>query len=421
MVSPDFPLMKKFFVLGFLAAVLELPSVAADWRQFRGPTAMGYAGPVKLPLKWGEAEGVKWKTDLPGEGWSSPVVADGKIWMTTATEEGLSLRVLCVDFASGRLVLDREVFRNATPPVKHRRNSFASPTPVVEGDRVYVHFGALGTACLSAVDGRTLWERRDLVVDFQNGAGGSPGLMGELLLLTYDGMDAQFEVGLDKQTGQTRWKTERSAVEKLAKRPMDMRKAYGTPVLVKTPQGPASISTAAERLYAYDPATGRELWYVDYPGFSNVPLPVVDDSLLVVATGFMKPEVWGIDMRGASGEANGKVVWRQNAGAPNQTSPVVVNHRVYMVSTNGILSCLDTADGRIVWKERIGSDFAASPIFGDGRIYFFDCSGQTVVIEPGDSFREVARNQLGDGFMASPAVVGGSLVLRSKTAVYRVE
>jgi outer membrane protein assembly factor BamB len=397
----------------------ESPGIV--WGQFRGPTAQGDAGPGKLPVKWSENEGVRWKTALPGEGWSSPVVGHGKVWMTTATEDGLSLRVLCVDLGSGKLSIDREVFRNQTPPVKHRRNSHASPTPVLEGDRVYVHFGALGTACLSESDGAVLWERRDLVVDFQNGAGGSPTLAGDLLLITFDGMDFQYEVGLDKMSGQTRWKTDRSAIPKLEKRPADMRKAYGTPVLVPGVGGRVSISTAAERIYAYDPATGRELWYVDYPGFSNVPLPVNEGSLLITATGFMKPEVWAIDMSGASGDANSKVLWKQNAGAPNQTSPLILNHRVYMVSSNGIASCLDAADGKILWKERIGADFAASPLLGGGRIYFFDCDGKTVVIEPGDTFREVARNQLAEGCMASPAVAEGALIVRTKNSLYRIE
>ncbi len=391
------------------------------WPHFRGPGAQGHTDAVEVPLRWSEQEHVVWKTELPGEGWSSPVVAGGRAWMTTALEEGKRLHALCVDIQTGKLLHDVEVFTNDVVAPKHRRNSHASPSPVLEGGLVYVHFGAMGTACLDAQSGRKLWERRDLVVDFQNGAGGSPALTQSALLLTCDGMDQQYEVGLDKATGKTLWKTSRSAVEKLAAKSADRRKAYGTPVLMTIGGRMQTVSTASERLYGVDPATGRELWHVDYPGFSNVPLPVSDGEMLYVATGFMKPEVWGIKLAGLSGESNANVVWKQIAGAPAQASPLLVKDRLYIVSDGGIASCLNAKSGEIVWKERIGKDFAASPLFAAGRIYFFDCDGNTVVVEPGDQFKEIARNKLESGFMASPAVVGKALILRTKTHLYRIE
>ncbi|MDB6171977.1 MAG: Pyrrolo-quinoline quinone repeat-containing protein [Chthoniobacteraceae bacterium] len=393
-----------------------------SWTQFRGPTAQGYSDAKGLPRHWSETENVKWKTALPGEGWSSPVVANGQIWMTTALEEGKSLRALCVDFATGKLVHDIEVFKNESVPPKHRRNSYASPTPVIDGDRVYLHFGSLGTACLSTKDGSKIWENRELKVDFQNGAGGSPVLFKDKLLIACDGMDCQFEAALDTATGKIAWKTERSAIPKLQKRPEDMRKAYGTPFITTIDGQPQSITTAAERLYAYDPATGKELWFVDYPGFSNVPLPVTDGKVMVIPTGFMKPEMWGIKVGGAKGDATSThILWKQVAGAPAQASPVLVDGRLYMVNDSGILSCLNAMTGAIVWKERVGSDFAASLTYADGVIYLFDCMGKSLVIEPGDTFKTVASNQLADGFMASPAVVGKSLILRTKKNLYRIE
>ena len=247
-------------LLGVFALGLSFPSHAEEsWRQFRGPTAQGVSDAKGLPLRWSETENVTWKTPLPGEGWSSPVVADGRIWMTTALEDGKSLRAVCVDFATGKLLLDVEVFQAEVAQPKHRRNSHASPTPILDGDRVYVHFGWEGTACLSAKDGKKLWENRDLKVDFQNGAGGSPTLHKDKLLIACDGMDFQYEVALDKLTGKVVWKTERSAIPKLENRPKDRRKAYGTPQLLAHNGQTLSITTGAERFYAYDPETGKEL------------------------------------------------------------------------------------------------------------------------------------------------------------------
>ncbi len=343
--------------------------------------------------------------------------------MTTALEEGASLRALCVDVQTGKLLHDVEVFRPDVVPPKHRRNSYASPTPVLAGGKVYVHFGTVGTACLDATTGRKLWENRELQVDHQNGPGGSPVLYKDKLLITCDGVDVQYEAALDATTGKVAWKSERSAMPDLLKLPADMRKAYGTPVIATLEGRPQSLTTASNRLYSYDPATGKELWFVDYPrGFSNVPLPVTDGKIVVISTGFNKAEMWAIRVGGASGDATQThVLWKQNAGAPDQPSPLLIGNRLYMVSSNGIASCLNTADGEIIWKERIGSDFAASPVYAGGRIYLCDTAGLTTVIEPGDTFKMLAKNQLESGFMASPAVVGNALILRTKSHLYRIE
>jgi outer membrane protein assembly factor BamB len=414
-------LRSSLFVVLLALVHPTLMAASPDWPRLFGPE-QNHSDARGVPLTWNETEHVKWKTALPGEGWSSPVVQGGRVWMTTATDGGKSLRVLCVDLAGGKLLRDVEVLRNDVVPPKHRRNSYASPTPILDGERVYVHFGAMGTVCLSTKDASTLWARRDLKIDHQNGPGGSATLWEDRLLIACDGMDVQYEVALDKLTGKTLWKTERSGISKLSARPADMRKAYGTPVVFEIDGRAQSLTTAAERLYALDPKTGRELWYVDYPGFSNVPLPVSDGKMAYVCTGFMKPEVWGIRLGGAQGDATtSHVVWKQKAGAPDQSTPVVVGNRLYMVSSGGIASCLDTADGRIVWKERIGSDFAASPLHVDGRIYFFDAQGTTTVIAPGDTFQVLAKNTLSAGSMASPAVTGKALIVRTKEALYRIE
>jgi outer membrane protein assembly factor BamB len=392
------------------------------WTQFRGP-AQGHADEAKLPLTWSETEHVKWKTPLPGEGWSSPVVAGGQIWMTTALDDGRSLHALCCNLQTGELVINVEVFKNETPPPKHDRNSYASPTPIIDGDRLYVHFGPMGTACLSTRDGRKIWENRELKIDTQNGPGGSPALYKDKLLIDCDGMDFQYGVALDKLTGKIAWKTDRSAIPKLSQRPPDRRKAYGTPVILNIGGHPQALSTGAERLYSSDPETGKELWSVDYPGFSNVPLAVSDGKLVYVCTGFGRPEIWGIRLEGATGDATAShVEWKQPAGAPDQSTPVVVGDRIYMVTASGILSCLNSGTGKIVWKERIGGDFASSPLAADGRIYLFSAiGGKTTVIAPGDQLKVLATNVLDDGCMASPAIVGNTMIVRTKKNLYRIE
>ena len=417
-----YPLFLSTVVLSLAGGLLQPARASDSWPQFRG-LASGHTEVKDLPLTWSESEHVKWKTPLPGEGWSSPVIANNRIWMTTALDAGASLHALCCDLVSGKLLIDTEVFKNAVVPPKHDRNSYASPTPILDGDRVYVSFGSMGTACLSATDGHKIWENRDFVVDHQNGPGGSPALYQNELLLAFDGRDQQYGIALDKMTGKLLWKTERSAARsRLQSVPLDMRKAYGTPAIFQIDGKPQVLTTAAERLYSYDPGTGQELWSVDYPGFSNAPLPVTDGRMLFVCTGFMKPEIWGIRIGDAHGDATAShVVWRQRMAVPDQSTPVVVGSRLYMVSSSGIASCLNTATGETLWKARIGSDFAASPLAADGRIYFCDARGKTTVIAPGDTYQVLAVNSLADGCMASPAVVGKALVLRTKAALYRIE
>lgn len=413
--------MTRPLLLSLLAAGAAL--AGESWPQFRGPKQNGYAEATAVPLEWSEAKNIKWKTPLPGEGWSSPIVGNGQVWLTAALDEGHSLHALCVDLQTGKLLRDIEVFKNDNPPPKHKRNSYASPTGILDGDSVFVHFGPMGTACIDAKTGSIRWENRDLVYDSQNGPGGSLAAWKDKLLVACDGMDVQYEAALDKATGKVAWKTPRSAIPDLEKLPPDRRKAYGTPVVMQIDGQAQSVTTASNRLYALDPESGRELWHVNYPlGFSNVPLPVSDGKVMVVSSGFMKPTLYGIRVGGAEGDATpSHVLWKQLAGAPDQCSPIIVNDRLYVTTSGGILSCLNLATGEIVWKERIGTDFASSPTFIAGRLYFFAAAGPCTVIEPGDTYKKLAENTLDDGCMASPAVVGKALIVRTKTHLYRIE
>ena len=400
--------------------------VGADsWPKFLGPNGNNVSDAKGLPLEWNEKKGtnIKWKVALPGEGWSTPVIGGDRAYCTTALDAGKSLRALCLSLADGKVLWDVEVFQNETVPPKHNRNSYASPTPLLEGDRLYVTFGTMGTACLAAGDGKKIWENRELHWDHQNGPGGSMAGHGELLLIPCDGSDVQFEAALSKKDGKVVWRSERSAKPLLAERPADMHKAYGTPVILNVGGQPTSFTTGAQRLYALDPLTGKERWFVHYaPGFSNVPVPVTDGKALYISTGFQKPEIWAIKLEPGNGDATEThVLWKQKKGAPTESTPVVVGNRLFMVNSGGIATCLNTADGNIVWQERLGPDFAATPLVAEGRLYFFDTWNKAYVVEVADTFKLLATNRLESGCMASPVPYGKALIVRTKTHLFRIE
>jgi outer membrane protein assembly factor BamB len=385
---------------------------AQDWPEFRGPGGQGHSLEHNLPLEWAETRNVAWKTPLPGLGWSSPVVSGGKVWITTAIEQrGVSLRLMAFDVVTGREALNVEVFhltgarREINP-----KNSWASPTPIVEGDRVYVHYGADGTAALST-DGTVMWTTHFEYAS-QHGAGGSPVLYGGLLIFNCDGSDTAFVVALDKTTGKVKWKTNR-------RDPSDQ--AYTTPLVIRVGDRDQLISVGAYRATAYDPLTGKEIWRVSYAdGFSNVPRPVYGHGLVYIATGFQEPSMLAVRADGAGDVTKTHVAWKLARGAPFTPSPLIVGDEFYMVNDGGIASCLDARTGTVIWQQRLGGTFSASPVFADGRIYFLAEQGVTTVIAPGKEFRRLATNPLDGGLLASMAVSNGSLFLRTDSHLYRI-
>lgn len=393
----------------------------AVWPQFRGPDGQGHGGAGPTPVTFGETEHVRWKTPLEGKGWSSPVVWRDQIWMTTALElEGgkESLRAVCVDRGSGKIRHDVEVFSVDQPPRLNAKNSYASPTGVLEEGRFYVHFGTMGTAALDTASGRVLWRNTELKLDHKEGPGSSPMLWGDLLVVHCDGMDVQFVVALDKGTGQPIWKQTRSGT---FDRDPDLRKAYSTPLVVPTPDGEQMVSVGADHVWSYRPHTGEELWRFDYKGFSNVPRPCTGNGLVYICTGYMKPELWAIRAEGAGIRDQSEIVWRFQEQVPAIPSPIVVEGNLFFVSNNGVATGLDGTTGQRLWRERLGGDFSASPVEVGGRIYFGNERGEVFVVEAAAEFRLLATNQLDSGLMASPAVVGREMYWRTETSLYRVE
>ncbi|MCW5976994.1 MAG: PQQ-binding-like beta-propeller repeat protein [Bryobacteraceae bacterium] len=394
---------------------------AEDWPQFRGPTGQGNSAETGLPLAWSESKNIVWKTPVPGRGWSSPAIQGDRIWLTSAADpEGLaasvanlllrgrSLRAIALDRATGRIVHNVEVFRLTDAGSMHAKNSHASPTPVVEGDRVYVHFGAHGTAALTS-SGEILWKTR-LPYNHLHGTGGSPVVFGDLLIVSCDGTDVQYVAALDIETGRIRWKSNRSGAM-----------AYSTPLVIRAEGVDQVISPGGLRAVSYDPRTGKELWWVRYgEGFSNVPRPVYRHGLAYICTGFYQPALMAVRPDGKGEIGGSHVAWTERRSMPLTPSPVVEGDEIYTVSDNGIASCLDARTGKAHWRERIGGNHSASPVAADGRIYFLNEAGECTVIAAGKTYDKLAVNTLDGQTLASIAVSGGSLFIRSATHLYRI-
>jgi outer membrane protein assembly factor BamB len=392
-----------------LTALLLAVWLAQDWPQFRGPTGQGHSEERGLPLRWSETERITWKVAIPGRGWSSPAIQGDRVWLTTATDQGRSLRAIGLDRETGRIVHDVEVFRVRDPGVISPKNSHASPTPVIEGDRIYLHFGAYGTAAIDAA-GKVVWKTELQYSHGQHGPGGSPVLYEDLLIVSCDGEDVQFVVALDKRTGKVRWKKVRDGFQ-----------AYSTPLVLQLQSGDQVVSPGAHRAIAYEPRTGKEIWSVKYgDGFSNVPRPVYRDGLVFICTGFQQPSLLAVRVDGRKDVTKTHVIWSLNRGVPLTPSPLIVDTQLYLVSDNGIASSVDAATGKEHWRVRLGGTHSASPIYADGRIYFLSEEGESVVIAPGTEFRPLARNQLDGPMLASMAVSMGSLFIRSQTHLYRI-
>jgi outer membrane protein assembly factor BamB len=425
---------------GLFPALLLIGSTAAtlaagtDWPQFRGPRGDGHvAAPgdtrkIGLPLTWSETENVRWKTEMPLRGWSSPVIMGNQVWLTTATTDGHDFFVICVDAGTGEIRLNEKLFHCDKPePLGNQVNAYATPTPVIEPGRVYVHFGSYGTACLDTSTLKVLWKRDDLPCRHYRGPSSSLILLGDLLLLTMDGVDVQYHAALDKKTGKTVWKTDRSVewndqdVPGQMARDGDLRKAHSTPVIVTINGKLQMLSIGAKAAYAYEPQTGKELWRVRYGAWSAAPMPLYDQGLAFIITGLGKTELLAVKTDGQGDVTDTHVAWRTDVLVAKTASPIVVDGLFYMVSDDGAVTCLEPATGKRVWRERIGGQYAASPIYGDGRLYFFNQQGKATVLKPGPTFEPLATNTLSSGLMASPAVSGKALFLRTKTHLLRIE
>jgi outer membrane protein assembly factor BamB len=406
----------------FAVSTLVLQAAHAaetEWPQFRGPTGQGISAATGVPIEWNATSGVAWKIDLPGAGWSSPVLSKGKLYLTSAVNADgaeTTLHALCLDAADGKILWDTEVFKPDPGSVAamHRKNSPASATPIVEAGRLYVHFGHMGTAALD-LDGKVLWRQTSLPYSPTHGNGGSPALVGDVLVYSADGPPDPFVAALDTVTGEVRWKTPRNtSAKKLF--------SFCTPLPIEVDGRRQVISPGSGFVAAYDPVNGQELWRVGYgEGYSVVPRPVYAHGLLYLSSGFDKAALYAINPSGAKGDATEtNVAWMQKKGAPLTPSPLVHGDEIYFVADNGIASCADARTGEVYWSERLEGGFSASPVLAEGRIYCQNETGRAFVLKAGKTFQLLAKNDLAERSLASYAVADGALYIRTEGHLWKI-
>jgi outer membrane protein assembly factor BamB len=403
----------------------------AQWNQFRGPRGDGSSNVKGLPTKFGEdSPEIVWKTPVTGRAWSSPVVWGDQIWVTNAPEVQnttkekpkldvpLVLSAVCLDFKTGKVIHDLKLFEVDKPQFTHATNSYGSPTPFIEEGRVYIHFGAYGTACLDTKTGQKIWERRDLECDHFRGPGSSPVVHDGLLYLTFDGYDQQYITALDKLTGKSVWKQDRNI--DFGTTDGDAKKAYSTPAIIQAGGRELLISPFAAATIAYEPKSGKPLWMVRHGGMNAAGRPLFGNGLLYINSADGPNPLVAVKPEG-EGDITKNIAWKTNKSVPKRASQLLVGDLMFMMNDGGVASCLNATTGVEVWTKRFDDNYWASPLLADGLIYCFSQTGNIPVFKAGREFELVAENKLGDGFNASPAVAGRSLIVRSKTHVYRIE
>jgi outer membrane protein assembly factor BamB len=421
-----------YLMFGFFFTLLLFISQYAhsqdkNWTHFRGSNLNGIATTDNIPLKWDDSS-VKWKTAIHGRGYSSPVVYDNQIWLTTATPDGKELYAICADYQTGKIIYDLKVFSPENVFGKHSINTYASPTPCIEKGFVYVNFGSLGTACIKTSDGSVLWTRTDLKCKHVQGPGSSPILYKNLLILHYEGTDVRFIVALDKSTGKTVWRTDRP--EEPYKNMTEIgRKAYVTPIILNVKGRDLLISNGSAVCCAYDPLTGEEVWRVIRGAESTVPMPFAENGIVYFYTGYMVDaeasnftELFAVNPDGKGDITATNVLWRKrdNQNQTQMLTPLIKDGLIYTVNTKNYLMCIDAATGVEIWSERQMANFNSSPVYVNGNIWFFSVKGDVLAIKAGRKYEVVAENHMDSGIWATPAILRNSVILRTEKDLYRI-
>ncbi len=410
----------RFCLLSIVTYLSSQQLMAEEWFEFRGPTGQGHSTAKDLPVEWSPTEHVIWKTNIPGVGWSSPIVVDNKIYVTTAVSEesekspDQSLRLVCLDLDSGEILWNKEVFHQTKETAQriHGKNSHASPTPISDGKFIYVHFGTHGTACLT-LDGKELWKTNELKYQMQHGNGGSPIIVDDKLVIICDGRGSNFIVALDRKTGKIVWKTERNVTGR-------KKFSFGTPLLITVNGKKQIVAPGTDVISGHSPQDGKEIWHLNYTGYSVIPRPIYEHGLIFVTTSYDRPSLLAIRPDGKGDVTDTHLAWSNKSQIPHTPSLTVVGNELYTISDKGIAQCFDAKTGKLIWKERVGGNFSASPLDANGKIYFQSEDGETTVIEAGKKYKELGRNDLKERTLASYAVAGDTLLIRTKKQLYRI-
>lgn len=407
-----------------ISSVLLATPSGADWPEFRGPLQNGVLPAIDLPLEWGEEKNVRWVAQTNGLGWSSPVISGNRIYVTTAIQDvsskspdplaGAQKLVLeCYNAENGARLFSKTILEQPEDaPSIHKKNSHASPTPVLEGDRLYLHFGHQGTACTD-LDGNIVWTNRDHVYPPTHGNGGSPIVVRDLLILTCDGGDQPYTLALDKKTGKEVWKTPRGIT-------CDKPFSFCTPQWIVVNGVEQVVSPGSNIVQSLDPATGKVLWYVTYDGFSVIPRPVYHQGLVYISTGYMTPKILAIDPTGSGNVTQTHLRWSYRGGAPNTPSFVPYEDEILTVSDSGIAASVDAKSGKENWKKRIGGNYSASLMLLGDKLIMQSETGEAIVYRVGEALEELHRNQLPGRIFATYAVLGKDWIIRTEKGLYRI-
>lgn len=413
-------------LFGFTFCLLHAQDNRPEWTHFRGSNLNGISEETGLPLSWNDTTHIVWKTAIEGKGWSSPVVLGNQVWLTTATEGGLEMRVLCLDFASGEIIHNKVLFTPDSLYRKHAINSYATPTSALEDGKVYVHFGRYGTACLDARSGETIWKRSDIQVEHIQGPGSSLLIYRDKLIVHLEGSDLQYILALDKGTGKTIWQIERPK-EVYDRLGYIGKKAYITPIIVHVNGRDLMISNGAAACIAYDPETGEEVWRIVQGEDSTISMPVQSEGMVYFYTGFVTPpdgkkyaELLAVDPNGKGDIASSNILWRLKSPVLQLLTPIVVDGLLYTVDSKAVLSCLDAKTGTSVWSKKLKGKFYSSPVFADGFVYVSSIKGETLVFKAGTELEQVSENKLEGEIWATPAVTGGAILMRTSDYVYKI-
>ena len=414
--------MKGCILLLITVASCVVIEANEQWSQFRGHFGNGIIKSTSAPINWSENTNIDWKTPIHDRGWSSPVIWNDQIWMTTATKEGNKMYAICVNKLSGKIEHDIHVFDVKSPQAITNENTYASPTPVVEEGRVYAHFGTYGTVCISTKDGQILWKRRDLNCDHEIGAGpaSSPFIYNNFLIFNVDGRDVQYVIALNKETGETAWKTNRSV--DFSDVQVNQRKAYGTPFIIPRGNTNQMVSIGAKGVYSYDPENGKELWKAEHRGWSIAPRPVYGEGLVFTMIDRDRPEMWAIDPSGSGDITETHIEWKETKRMPPRASPIFFKGLLFVVDRNGYISCLEAKTGKSLWQKRMKGRFSASPVLANDLLYFFNEDTVCTIIKPVKELIIVAENKLSDGkLLATPAFDENSIYIRTENNLYRIK